>query len=510
MSGASASARGIAPVPLSRIVARLQREGLLASDGSGRTAGEPGFPDVAITDVVDDSRRVGPGDLFCAWEGTATDAHEFVSAAAGVGAAAALVERRVDVDLPQVVVRDGRRAAALAASERWGDPASELALVGVTGTNGKTTTVWLLRHLLGARRPTASIGTLGVRGPDGAPVEGETLTTPGPVQLAGLFRRLRDEGVRAVAMEVSSHALDQGRVAALRFDVAVFTNLSRDHLDYHGTMDAYREAKLLLADRLKPGGTAVVNAEEPAWSAVPARAPRTLSFSATGRTGADVRATDVSLGSFGARFTLRSADGEWPVDLPLLGDYNVANAVAAAAACIALGDDPGDVARSLGRTPQVPGRLERIARRPCPVLRDYAHTPDALERALAALRPLVTGRLIVVFGAGGDRDRGKRPLMGAAAVEGADVAIATSDNPRTEDPDAIIDEIEAGMGSREHERITERRAAIARALDAAGPDDLILLAGKGHETYQIVGTEKRDFDERRVVAELLAERGEAA
>ncbi len=501
MSGLPPSESGTAMrAPLSRVLQRLERERLLVRAPE---------VDPVLTGVSDDSRTVRSGDLFCAWAGTSVDAHKFVPDAARAGAAAALVEREVAANLPQVLVSNGRRAAAVAAADLFGDPAAELSLVGVTGTNGKTTTVWLLRHLLGAGRPTASIGTLGVMLPDGPLDDGESLTTPGPVALARTFRRLRDRGVEAVAMEVSSHALHQGRVDAIRFDAAVFTNLSRDHLDYHGTLEAYLEAKLTLADLLTADGIAIVNADEPAWSGVPARAPRALSFSPSGSPAADVRAEEVELGASGARFRLVTADGSWRAQLPLPGDYNVANALGAAAACIALGDDPAGIAVALGDAPQVPGRLERIASRPCPVLRDYSHTPDSLDRALRALQPLVSGRLIVVFGAGGDRDRGKRPLMGAVAVREADVAIVTSDNPRTEDPDAIVDEIEAGMGGAPHLRQTERRRAIALALSMAAPGDLVLLAGKGHETYQIIGTEKRPFDEKEIVHELLASAGAA-
>lgn len=492
--GAPAAARAFR---LQEVVSRLEAEGLLVSAPGG---------DVELTGIADDSRRVRPGDLFCAWVGTSADAHQYLPGARAAGAAAALVERPVpEVELPQVVVRDGRRAAAAAAMVAFGDPAASLLLVGVTGTNGKTTTVWLLRHLLAARQPAASLGTLGVVGPDGEPVAGtESLTTPGPVELARVLRELVDGGVRAVAMEISSHALDQGRVSGLRLDAAVFTNLSRDHLDYHRTVDAYREAKLSLTQLLRSGGVVVYNAEDPAWAPLAGAKERTLTYAVDAP--ADVRARDLDIGPGGARFTLETTSGSIPVELPLLGAFNVQNALAAAGAACGLGMTLEEVAERLRTVPQVPGRLERIAQTPCTVLRDYAHTPDALERVLATLRPLVRGRLIVVFGAGGDRDRGKRPLMGAAVTRWADVAIVTSDNPRTEDPDAIIDEIAQGMtGS--YVREVDRRRAIALALSEANADDLVLLAGKGHETYQIVGTERRPFDEREIVQALVASGG---
>jgi UDP-N-acetylmuramoyl-L-alanyl-D-glutamate--2,6-diaminopimelate ligase len=459
--------------------------------------------DTRLTGVADDSRRVLAGDLFCAWSGSTSDAHMFVEAAERAGAAAALVERRVDgVGIPQIMVRNGRRAAALAASAFFGEPEAALRIAGVTGTNGKTTTVWVLRHMLAQRQPTASLGTLGAILADGSTRPGsESLTTPGPVELARTLRLLVDGGVRALVMEVSSHALDQGRVHALRFDTAVFTNLSRDHLDYHGTIETYLGAKRSFAKLLRPEGVAVINADDRAWDGLSQEAPHSLTFGTTAT--ADVSAHDIRLAAFGAEFELRTPTGAARVQLPLIGDFNVQNALAAAAASLTLGFDTEDAAAALATVPQVPGRLERIADAPCPVLRDYAHTPDALERVLTTLRPLTAGRLVVVFGAGGDRDRGKRPLMGAIAARLADTAIVTSDNPRTEDPEAIIGEIEAGMTGAAYTRIIDRRAGIAFALQHAAPDDVIVLAGKGHETYQIIGHEKLPFDERAIVRDLV-------
>jgi UDP-N-acetylmuramoyl-L-alanyl-D-glutamate--2,6-diaminopimelate ligase len=386
-----------------------------------------------------------------------------------------------------------------------GDPQDSFRLAGVTGTNGKTTTVWLLRHVLSGRWHTAALGTLGVILDDGSVLEGsESLTTPGPVQLARTLRLLVDRGIEAVAMETSSHALDQGRVDALRFDVVVFTNLSRDHLDYHGTLEAYLEAKLALLKLVKVAGCAVVNADDPAWAPVQSRIQHVVRFGEG--PDADVRADAVHLDEQGAQFECTWHGVTFTVKAPLLGAFNVQNALAAIAVALSQGMTPEEIAARIATTPQVPGRLERIAHTPCPVLRDYAHTPDALERVLATLRPLVRGRLIVVFGAGGDRDRGKRPLMGAAAESGADIAIVTSDNPRTENPDAIIAEIVAGM-SAAPVRITDRRAAIVHALRIARGDDLVLLAGKGHETYQVLGRSVVPFDERVVVREVLAREG---
>jgi UDP-N-acetylmuramoyl-L-alanyl-D-glutamate--2,6-diaminopimelate ligase len=291
----------------------------------------------------------------------------------------------------------------------------------------------------------------------------------------------------------------------VEFDVAVFTNLTRDHLDYHETMEAYLAAKLSLADHLAPDGTAVVGADDPAWEALSVGKRVTFGMAP----GADVRAEEVRYAPSGVHFRLE-AGAVAPVHLPLIGDFNVVNALGAAAAAMALGMSVPAVAARLDTMPQVPGRLERIGTAPA-VLRDYSHTPDSLDRALRALRPFVSGRLIVVFGAGGDRDPGKRPQMGAVAARNADVVIVTSDNPRTEDPEAIIDAIVAGIPGGSCERIEDRRAAIRRAIELADPvRDLVLLAGKGHETYQVRGTTRLPFDEAQVVAEIFAARGAPA
>jgi UDP-N-acetylmuramoyl-L-alanyl-D-glutamate--2,6-diaminopimelate ligase len=404
-------------------------------------------------------------------------------------------------------VRDGRRAAAVLAGAYYNDPSRALTVVGVTGTNGKTTTVGLLRHLLddeGAH--AASIGTLGIlAGSDGRAVEGNSaLTTPGPIELQRVLRQLVDRGVRTVAIEASSHALDQHRLDEISFAAGVFTNLTRDHLDYHRTMDAYLAAKSRLVSLIARTGVAIVSADDRVWDALP-EARRRVTFGAVAP--ADIRATNAHYTLQGSTWTLRAGDKAYGVQLPLVGDFNVINALGAAATCIALGRDAADVAARLATAPQVSGRLERLADSPA-VFRDYAHTPDALERALSAIRPFASGgRIVVVFGCGGDRDPGKRPLMGAIAERLADHVVLTSDNPRTENPERILDAIEGGMSHRGHERIENRREAIARALDVANPArDLVLLAGKGHETYQIRGTEKLPFDEAVVVRELLSDR----
>jgi UDP-N-acetylmuramoyl-L-alanyl-D-glutamate--2,6-diaminopimelate ligase len=457
------------------------------------------------SDITDDSRRVSRGALFVAVRGTERDGHDYLEAAARAGAAAAIVEDASRTPLPALVVRDGRRAAAFAAAAAFARPAETIRAVGVTGTNGKTTVVHMLRHLLDEPdAPSASIGTLGVLiASDGRPMPGgDGLTTPGPIELQRLLRELVDSGIRSVAMEVSSHALQQRRVDGVTFDVAVFTNLTRDHLDYHGTMDAYRAAKAELVTYLRPHGALVVNADDPAWASLPS-GRRRVTFSVRA-SSAEAHAADIRYGPRGSTWTLALAGEQMRVRLPLLGDFNVANALAAAAAAWALGVPIAGIAQRLASVPQVPGRLEIIADSPT-VLRDYAHTPDALERALCAVRPFATGKLIVVFGAGGDRDRGKRPQMAEAAERMADRVVITSDNPRTEDPERILDDVAAGFTRNDYVRIEDRRQAIAWALSTAGRDDVVLLAGKGHETYQVRGTERLPFDERVIVRELLAE-----
>lgn len=451
-----------------------------------------------LTGIGVDSRTVGPGMLYVALRGSQADGHRYVADAVGRGAAAVMVEARQQSGVPEIIVRDSHHAALVLGSAWYGHPARKLTTVGVTGTNGKTTTTGLIRHLFNERQTAGSIGTLGAFDGHGKPIASTagSLTTPGTVDLQATLASMVDRGVTHVAMEASSHSLDQGRLDGLTFAAGVFTNLTRDHLDYHGTMEAYLAAKLRLSSLLGLSGLEVVNLDEDTWRALPTRTPR-LTFGA--HPAADVRATEVMLDSGGSRFQLSGQFGCANVSLPLLGDFNVANALAAAATALGLGRSLTDVAARLATSPQVPGRMERIADTPCVVLRDYAHTPDALERALTSLRPLTKGRLIVVFGCGGDRDRGKRPLMGRIAAEHSHLAIATSDNPRMEDPEAIIDDIEGGMRGMPHLRIADRLAAIYAALNDGRPGDTILLAGKGHENYQIIGSERLPFDEREIV-----------
>lgn len=466
-----------------------------------------GPEDIPVSGVSQDSRTTSAGDLFLAWAGTAADAHDFVGAAVGRGAVATVVEHPVAATVPQLVVRNGRRAAALAAETVMGHPSRSLLAVGVTGTNGKTTTASLLRHLLAPDIPTAVIGTLGVVDEDGVRPGTEGLTTPGPVQVAVWLRELVDGGMRAVVMEASSHALEQHRLDGVGFDIAVYTNLTQDHLDYHGDLAAYFDAKARLVELVAPDGTVVVNEADAAW--------RDLALGDRNRRGyaidegADVVARDVVLSPTGTTFTLE-VDGErWPVRMPLVGRYNVENALAALAAAHAAGITPTVLARRLADAPHVAGRLEAVLTEPFTVLIDFAHTPAALEGALSAVKPLTAGRLISVFGAGGDRDRTKRRPMAEAVRRWADVIVLTNDNPRTEDPERILDDVAEGLDGVDHVRFVDRRDAIRHALAIAEPGDTVVLSGKGHETYQVVGTEKLPFDERAIVRELLTELGSA-
>ncbi|MDZ7780174.1 MAG: UDP-N-acetylmuramoyl-L-alanyl-D-glutamate--2,6-diaminopimelate ligase [Gemmatimonadota bacterium] len=464
-----------------------------------------GAEDVDVMGVAQDSRVVGRGDLFLAWLGSDQDAHDYVAHAQAAGAVAAVVERPVDVDIPQLVVSDGRRAAALVAAGVMGFPSDVLTAVGITGTNGKTTTTLLLRDLLSTRMKAAAIGTLGLVDDDGARPGSEALTTPGPVQIARWLRELVDEGFEAVVLEASSHALAQKRLDGTAFDVAVFTNLSQDHLDYHGDLEAYRAAKVRLVELVVPEGTVVVNRDEPAWDTLQAPGRHTLTYG-VGR-DAQVRATDLDFDSAGSSFTLRIGGEARALRLPLAGRFNVENALAAASAASVVGLALDEIAEGLGRAKQIPGRMEVVRSSPFTVLIDFAHTPAALEGLLRTVRPLTAGRLIVLFGAGGERDRRKRHPMAEVVAEVADVVVLTSDNPRTEDPERILDDLQAGLGGRSHERITDRRKAIRRAMELARPGDTVVLAGKGHERYQVVGREKHPLDERLVVTDALADLG---
>ncbi len=473
----------------------------------GVTAEWRGDPPSAFGGLCADSRRAESGDLFVAVPGTRHDGHDFVAEAAAAGARAAVVERTVDgADLPQLVVSDSRAAVSHLAALFHGDPADGMRLVGVTGTNGKTTTTWLARHVLSGTVSTGAVGTLGVTDPDGG-LRAVELTTPGPVRLHRALRRLRDRGAEAVVLEISSHALDQERAAALDLEAAIFTTLSREHLEYHRDMEDYRSTKLRLAERVRRSGACLVNADESGWDGADFSGRRRVRYGLA--EDADVRATELEPTPRETRFRLAAAgaDRPHPVRLGLPGDYNVVNALAAAAAGLEFGLDAGRVAELLTSAPQAPGRLERLRDEPAAVIRDYAHTPEAMERAIRAVRRVSDGRLLVVFGAGGERDRGKRPLMGRAVARLSDRAWITNDNPRSEDPRRIARDVAEGMPEGEAEIVLDRREAIRRAMEEAGPGDVVLLLGKGHETHLVIDGERIPFDEAEVVAELSRELG---
>ncbi len=476
----------------------------------------PPFPDLEVTGVAADTRRVAPGHVFVAIRGHKLDGHDFAAEAVRRGAVAVVAERPLDgaipAGVPVVVVDDGRLALARLADAFHGEPSRRVRVVGVTGTKGKTTTTFLVRSIVrAAGRECGLLGTIAYEAFGRSTVSHNT--TPDPVEVQSFLADLARGGAAHAVMEVSSHALCQRRVEGVRFAVAAFTNLKPEHLDYHRTMEEYRDAKGRLFESLGPEATAVLNADDEASARYAARtAARVLRYSARGaRSAVDVAADAIEVGAGGTRFRLLArGEDAVPVALRLVGRHNVENALAAAACGLSLGLDAATVRRGLEALPAVPGRLEPVeAGQPFRVLVDYAHTDDALAKVLETGRELLNGaggRLICVFGCGGDRDRTKRPRMGHVAERLADVAVVTSDNPRTEDPGAIIDEILRGLERPERAVVEpDRRAAIRQAVSMARPGDLVLVAGKGHETYQIVGDRVVPFDDREVAREALRE-----
>jgi UDP-N-acetylmuramoyl-L-alanyl-D-glutamate--2,6-diaminopimelate ligase len=478
----------------------------------GELSGEGG---AAVLDVTHDSRQVRDGWLFVAISGANVDANRFVADAARAGAAAVVSERARAADFPGawVRVRDARRALAYAAAEVHGHPSRRLRLVGVTGTNGKTTTAFLVAALAeAAGEGVALVSTVERR------VAGERFpaefTTPEASDLQRTLRRAVEKGCGVGVMEASSQALDLRRCDALRFEVAAFTNLTRDHLDYHGTMESYFDAKMRLFDgRLgERPRVSVVNVDDVSGALLAAELrgadAEVLSYGIDVK--ADVTARDVTLSMGGMRFTLATPEGEREVVSPLVGRPHVYNLLTAAACGHALGFGLEAATRAFQTCAGAPGRFERVAHAgDFAVVVDYAHTDDALENVLRTACGVTRGRVITVFGCGGDRDRTKRAPMGETAARLSDVVIATSDNPRTEDPESILAEIEVGLRSagKPYEKIVDRREAIRRAVAEARDGDVVLIAGKGHEDYQIVGATRLHFDDREVAREALAERG---
>jgi UDP-N-acetylmuramoyl-L-alanyl-D-glutamate--2,6-diaminopimelate ligase len=474
--------------------------------------------DPEVQRVTGDSREVGPGAVFFALPGTRADGHDFAAEAARRGAVAVVAERPVDCRPARLFVApSSRRAMSLAAANFYGRPADAMQVVAVTGTNGKTTVTYLVEACARAAGvPVGVIGTITQRFPG---VERPAShTTPESTTIQALLAEMRDAGARIAVLEVSSHALAQDRVAGIRFAAAGFTNLTRDHLDYHGTMEAYFDAKRrLFAEHLSENGVAAVNARDP-WGARLADqlGPGRRVWRFGGREGDALRAEGVSMGLGGIAATFATPAGPLEVRSPIVGAHNLENLLCAAGLALGIGLPPAAVARGLAECAGAPGRLERIEGRGVSVFVDYAHTDDALARAIAALRALGPRRLVTVFGCGGDRDRGKRPLMGRAAADGSELVVVTSDNPRTEDPLAVIGEILPGLqaiprldaarareGGRGYVVEPDRRAAIALAVAAARPGDAVLVAGKGHEDYQIVGAERRPFSDREEARRAL-------
>ena len=459
-----------------------------------------------ISGVSYDSRNTRPGDLFVAMTGYETDGHRFIPMAAEKGAACVLCEKRPAGDVPYVLVADSRAALAQVGRNWYGDPAASMTMVGVTGTNGKTTTTYLLKDILEKTRG-AKVGLIGTnQNMIGDAVLPTERTTPESFELQGLFRQMADAGCTHVVMEVSSHALYLHRVAGVRFKVGIFTNLTQDHLDFHKTMEAYCDAKALL---FRQSDVGVYNGDDP-WVARLLREATCDPVCFGQKRGADLSAEDIELEADHIAFTASTRTEKVDVRLGIPGGFMVYNALGVLAAAQALGVSLRESAEVLRGSSHVKGRVEVV---PTPgdytMLIDYAHTPDALENVLRSARGFAKGRVVALFGCGGDRDRTKRPKMGAIAAELADYVIVTSDNPRTENPSAIIADIVDGMiGTETPYVVVESRIdAIHFAMDHAQSGDVIILAGKGHETYQIIGREKRHLDEREVVAEYAARLG---
>ena len=476
------------------------------SAGSSALAGDVGLPPLRC-----DSRVVAPGDVFVAVRGTEFDGHDFIADAVARGAAVIIAERPVPIDgsAELLLVPDSSEALGRLAQAAYGRPAEGMTVLAVTGTNGKTTVAYLVRSMLSASgRNCGLIGTieydLGVVTAPQMAVN----TTPGSLELARLMEQMRRNGLDSLAMECSSHGLAQHRTAGIRFSAAAFTNLSGDHLDYHGTQQAYLEAKTVLFENLERTATAVLN-DHDANSEYLERSTSAAvwRYSIDGQT--PISAKVISSETAGCRFELNLFGKKGQVRSPLIGVHNVCNCLAAAGLASAAGADIDQIATAIESFAPPPGRLERIdCGQSFAVLIDYAHTDDALLHTLETLRKLKIARLIVVFGCGGDRDKSKRPRMAAVAEKWADKIIITSDNPRTEPPEDIMDQIVAGLsaaGSAKLQRFTDRREAIAAAIEQAGGDDLVLIAGKGHETYQEIAGQKYDFDDRQVARQILSD-----
>ncbi|MGB3241923.1 MAG: UDP-N-acetylmuramoyl-L-alanyl-D-glutamate--2,6-diaminopimelate ligase [Candidatus Omnitrophota bacterium] len=462
-----------------------------------------------------DSREVIEGDIFVALKGTACDGHDFIGEALARGAAGVICEREVpgllEADSAKLIkVENVRRALAQAAKRIFEDPSEKLEVYGVTGTNGKTTTIFLIDGILSAAGKNGGlVSTVFTKTSDDA-ITRSSMTTPDAVTLNRLLSEMVSGGKKAVALEISSHALSQGRTLGIGLDGAVFTNITPEHLDYHGNMENYLRDKSRIFDNLKSGGTGVINLDDPTLKELKGKLnlPRLISYGTSPE--ADIRAKNIKTGPDGLRFDLVMKDGRGvSISSGLIGRHNVYNMMAAAAVLSGNGISAEDIKKGLESAQAVPGRMDAVrSGAPFKVFVDYAHTPNALENALKCLRSIAGRRLICVFGCGGDRDRAKRPVMGSLASEICDHVIVTSDNPRTEDPEDIIRQIEKGMPDNgKYSIILQRREAIRKALKMADDSDIVIIAGKGHEDYQIIGEKVLHFDDKEVAGEILTELG---
>ncbi|HEY6065342.1 MAG TPA: UDP-N-acetylmuramoyl-L-alanyl-D-glutamate--2,6-diaminopimelate ligase [Thermoanaerobaculia bacterium] len=461
--------------------------------------------DLEIAGISADSRAVRPGEIFVALRGEHADGWDHAREAVLRGATAVVSDRPAPegVAVPWILVDSPRRALARLSAWLAGDPAEKLVLAGVTGTNGKTTTAMLLESILARRYGRAGfIGTVGYRTGRRELPAGQT--TPEAPLLQRLLAEIVESETPAAAMEISSHALALDRVVGCRFDVAVFTNLTRDHLDFHGDLESYFQAKKMLFDLRKPGASAVVNVDDPSGRRLAAEVdPPVLTWSSR-NADADVRGEDIRCDLSGTSLAILHPGGRFRISSPLLGRFNGDNLLGAAAAGLALGFDEAVITEGVAGLARVPGRLEPVdAGQPYAILVDYAHTEDALRRLLEAVRDLTDRKIVLVFGCGGDRDRGKRVPMGRVAGTLADIAIATSDNPRSEDPNAILAEVEKGLalsGEADYRIVPDRREAIRTAIGLANPRTVVVIAGKGHERVQVIGDRQIPFDDREVAA----------
>ncbi|MDO7905409.1 UDP-N-acetylmuramoyl-L-alanyl-D-glutamate--2,6-diaminopimelate ligase [Paenibacillus sp. JX-17] len=479
---------------------------------ASRVIGDGG---VECTGIQADSRKVQPGDLFLCLPGFTVDGHDYAAQAAAKGAAALVVEKVLDIPVPQLLVKDARLAMAILADAFFNYPSHRMNMIGITGTNGKTTTSYLIEQIMNDYDiNTGLIGTIQMR------YNGQTFaasgTTPEAVELQRVFGSMADQGAKCCVMEVSSHALEQGRVKGTDFRTAIFTNLSQDHLDYHETMEEYRAAKGLFFSRLGNSFSgeagkrkyAVLNADDPASAYFrKITAAEVITYGLQDH--CDVKALNISISAKGTFFHVDTFRGSADIQLRMVGKFNVYNALAAITAALIENVPLESIKESLERLPGVDGRVEAVdAGQQFAVIVDYAHTPDGLENVLRTVKEFAAGRVITVFGCGGDRDKTKRPIMGRIAAGYSDHVLVTSDNPRTENPDAILSDIEQGLLSEKvpsdrYELIADRRTAIQKAIEMASPNDVVLIAGKGHETYQLIGKEVHPFDDREVAKEAI-------